>query len=83
VAEDMELCWKELLALFFIALGKIFQDEYLLSLIDFISGFSLVIIILLIVAVKVVVILSLAAGIIVCLVATAYLWYYFLSLPYS
>jgi hypothetical protein len=32
---------------------------------------------LLIVAVKVVVILSLAVGIIVCLVATAYLWYFF------
>jgi hypothetical protein len=31
---------------------------------------------LLIVAVKVVVILSLAVGIIVCLVATAYLWYF-------
>lgn len=75
VAEDMELCWQELLALFFIALGKTIKPVRHIYLINiFLTGFAIVIMLLLIVAVKVVVILSLVIGIIVCLVATAYLW---------
>ncbi|XP_065351005.1 choline transporter-like protein 1 [Cloeon dipterum] len=57
VAEDLELCAREVLALFFVALG-----------------FSLILILLLIVAVRVVVIISLVFAIVVCTVATAYLW---------
>ncbi|XP_059470818.1 choline transporter-like protein 1 [Neocloeon triangulifer] len=57
VAEDLQMCWREMLALFFVALG-----------------FALVMMLLLIVAVKVVVVMSLVAAIVVCTVATAYLW---------
>ncbi|XP_059470748.1 choline transporter-like protein 1 isoform X2 [Neocloeon triangulifer] len=57
VSEDMDLCWKEILALFFIALG-----------------FSLVLLILLRVAVALVVWVMLGTVLIVCFIATAYLW---------
>ncbi|XP_065351006.1 choline transporter-like protein 1 [Cloeon dipterum] len=57
VSEDMDLCAKEILALFFIALG-----------------FSIILLILLRVAVGLVVWFMLAAVIVVCFVASAFLW---------